>query len=268
MGKELTLFKYQDEQVRTTIIDNEIWWVLTDVCNILELTNSREVASKLDSNDVISNDTIDSMGRTQPTNCVNESGLYQIIFQSRKPEARKFLLWVTKEVLPSIRKTGKYEIQKKEWTMLEYAEKQLELSKQLVQSEKDKIKLKDKIEKDTPKVEAWDDFLNTNMTISMSEVAKVLCNRYKTGRTRLFLFLRDTQILMTGGNKHNVPYQKYIDCGYFKLRENKIMNSDGWVIYKPQTLVTPKGFEFIDKLLTKNRAIEDTENIVKFEKIS
>lgn len=81
--------------------------MLTDVCEVLELSNSRKVASSLDERDrgVTSSYTL---GGKQQVTTVNESGLYDVIFQSRKPEAKRFRRWVTNEVLPAIRKTGAY----------------------------------------------------------------------------------------------------------------------------------------------------------------
>lgn len=80
-----------------------------DVCEILEFENPRTaLQNHVDQDDVLKQDTIDSTGRTQVANHVNESGLYSLIFGSKKPAARVFKRWVTSEVLPSIRKTGAY----------------------------------------------------------------------------------------------------------------------------------------------------------------
>lgn len=85
------------------------WFNANDVCEALQLGNSRQaIESHVDSDDVQKLDTIDSMGRTQQVNHINESGLYALIFGSTKPEAKAFKRWVTREVLPSIRKTGEY----------------------------------------------------------------------------------------------------------------------------------------------------------------
>lgn len=78
-----------------------------DVCEILEFANARDaLANHVDGDDVAKRDTIDSLGRIQPTNHVNESGLYSLIFGSKKPAAKSFKRWVTSDVLPTIRKTG------------------------------------------------------------------------------------------------------------------------------------------------------------------
>ncbi|MNJ51975.1 hypothetical protein D3C77_472910 [compost metagenome] len=81
--------------------------MLVDVCNVLELGNPSQVKTRLDEG-VISNEVIQTNGGRQRTTIINEDGLYDVILESRKPEARKFRKWVTGEVLPSIRKTGGY----------------------------------------------------------------------------------------------------------------------------------------------------------------
>lgn len=80
----------------------------TDACRALGINNPRQALVGIDEDDVITTDVIDSLGRTQKTNCLTESGLYRLIFISRKPKALAFQRWVTKEVLPSIRRTGSY----------------------------------------------------------------------------------------------------------------------------------------------------------------
>ena len=108
---EIQKFAYEEFIVRVVNIDGETWFVANDVCEVLTIQNARRaVKEQLDSDDVRSTYVIDSVGREQATYIINESGLYNLIFQSRKPEAKVFKKWVTSEVLPSIRKTGRYEI--------------------------------------------------------------------------------------------------------------------------------------------------------------
>lgn len=93
--------------VKVNVIDNEPWFCLGDVCKVLDLRQG-DVRQRLDDGVVSTHPIIDSLGRTQQANFVNEDGLYDVILDSRKPEAKKFRKWVTSEVLPSIRKTGSY----------------------------------------------------------------------------------------------------------------------------------------------------------------
>ena len=101
---ELQVFKYSGKQVRTLLKDNQPWWVLKDVCDILGLTNPSVVADRLDEDERSKFD----LGRQGEATVVNESGLYNVILRSDKPEAKPFRKWVTGEVLPTIRKTGGY----------------------------------------------------------------------------------------------------------------------------------------------------------------
>lgn len=103
---DLRIYNFNSSEVRTMLIENEPWFVLKDVCDILELTNPTMVADRLDEDER----SKFNLGRQGEVNIVNESGLYKVIFQSKKPEAKKFTKWVTSEVLPSIRKTGGYEV--------------------------------------------------------------------------------------------------------------------------------------------------------------
>lgn len=108
MSHSLMPFTFQGSDVRTLQINGVPWFVVNDVCRILEISNPRDVASRIDSRWVGSADVTDSLGRTRATNIVNEPGLYELIFRSDKPEAKTFRTWIFEEVLPQIRKTGQY----------------------------------------------------------------------------------------------------------------------------------------------------------------
>lgn len=105
--RELSIFDYKGKQVRTIQKDGETWWVLKDVCGILGISKYRDTASRLDE-DERGSVRVDTPGGEQEMTVVNESGLYNVILRSNKPEAKPFRKWVTAEVLPSIRKTGGY----------------------------------------------------------------------------------------------------------------------------------------------------------------
>lgn len=106
--QSLQVFNYKKQEVRFIQKDGQDWWVAKDVCDALEIKNISECIRRLDEDEVSQAEVIDSLGRLQKTNIVNEPGLYKIIFKSEKPEAKLFTRWVTHEVLPSIRKTGSY----------------------------------------------------------------------------------------------------------------------------------------------------------------
>ncbi|MFT9046213.1 Bro-N domain-containing protein [Acetobacter orientalis] len=102
-----TPFTFESHAVRVLTRDGEPWFVLADVCSVLEHSNSRVAAERLDE-DEKDVSTVYTPGGPQEMSIVNESGLYNLIFTSRKPEAKRFRKWVTAEVLPAIRKTGSY----------------------------------------------------------------------------------------------------------------------------------------------------------------
>ena len=105
---DLRTWNFEDHEVRTVEIDGEPWFVLSDVCKVLELSSPHKVADRLDWDERNQIPVIDSLGRHQNTTVVNESGLYTVILRSDKPQAKPFRKWVTSEVLPSIRKHGAY----------------------------------------------------------------------------------------------------------------------------------------------------------------
>lgn len=100
----LQTFNFHNQNVRIVELNNEPWFVAADVCRVLALTNPTVAINRLE-NDERSKF---NLGRQGETNIVNESGLYELIFASRKPTARAFKKWVKSEVLPSVRKDGGY----------------------------------------------------------------------------------------------------------------------------------------------------------------
>ncbi len=108
--QEIVPFDFQGNAVRVVRgEDGEPWFHANDVCSVLGFTNPRKaIADHVDADDVTKRDTIDALSRTQQVNYINESGVYALIFGSTKPEAKAFKRWVTHEVLPAIRKSGRY----------------------------------------------------------------------------------------------------------------------------------------------------------------
>ena len=110
MGTNLQVFDFESHTIRTIIgSDGEPWWVAADVCRVLSIVNVGDAIAKLDDDERRDDIGItDVIGRQQKTWMVNEPGLYTLVFRSNKPEAKRFRKWVTSEVLPAIRKTGRY----------------------------------------------------------------------------------------------------------------------------------------------------------------
>lgn len=124
---ELTVFNYETSEVRTLEIDGEPWFVLKDVCEVLEISNHKNVATRLDE-DEKGVHLMDTLGGAQNTTIINESGLYSVILRSDKPQAKPFRKWITSEVLPSLRKTGSYSMERKPLSPAEMFKLQAELN--------------------------------------------------------------------------------------------------------------------------------------------
>jgi len=105
---EIVLFDFHGHRVRVVMIDGEPWWVFIDVCAALEISSPWSVVQRLEPEDLCSAEVLDPRGVRQSTRVINESGLYDLIWESRKPAAKEFKQWVKREVLPQIRQTGSY----------------------------------------------------------------------------------------------------------------------------------------------------------------
>lgn len=109
-GLQVFYNESENVSIRTKVIAGEPWFVGKDVCNLLGLVNHKKSLQALDDDERRGVTISDPIGRNQQVNCINESGLYHLIFISRKPEAKAIRRWVTGTVLPSIRLTGSYTV--------------------------------------------------------------------------------------------------------------------------------------------------------------
>lgn len=106
---DLMNLDFRGNAVRMVMREGEPWWVVNDICAVLDIKNTRDVLTRLPAEDVAQTDALLSeFGGAQRANVVNESGLYELIFRSEKPAAKDFRRWVTRDVLPEIRRTGMY----------------------------------------------------------------------------------------------------------------------------------------------------------------
>lgn len=208
--------------------------MLKDVCEVLGLSSPHKVFERLD-DDEKGRNQIPTLGGEQEMTVVNESGLYNVILRSDKPEAKPFRKWVTSEVLPSIRKNGGYIANQENLTPEQIVANALIVAQNII-SQKDK-----QIEQMKPKAEFFDAVADSRTAISMNEVSKVLGIK-GYGRNNLFEFLRNNGIL----DRWNVPYQRYIDCGWFRVIEQKYTRQ-GEPCVTTKTLVYQKGVDAIRK---------------------
>lgn len=174
--------------VRIILQNDEPWFVAKDVCECLEISNSRQALSRLDTDekaDVILNDG----SQNRKMNIVNEYGLYNVVLSSRKPEAKEFKRWITHEVLPAIRKTGSYSMaipQTLPEALRAYADEveQHNRTKALVEAQRPKVLFADAVS-------------TSNTDILVGDLAKLLSqNGYAVGQNRLFEQLRNEGFLI------------------------------------------------------------------------
>lgn len=237
---ELQIFNNPEfGSVRTITKDNEPMFCLADVCKALDITHVTDVKSRLKQDGVGTSEVIDSLGRKQTAIFINESNLYKVIFQSRKPSAEKFTDWVTDEVIPSIRKNGGYIANQEQMTPEQIVANALIVAQNII-SQKDR-----QIEEMKPKADFFDAVADSKTAISMNEVAKVL-NIKGYVRNNLFEFLRENKVL----DRWNVPYQRYVDNGWFRVIEQHYQKN-GEPIVTTKTLVYQKGVDGIRKMIEK-----------------
>ena len=109
---QLQIFENKEfGEIRTVQLNSEPYFCMADICKALDIKNISDAKTRLKEDGVVSSEVIDSLGRKQQANFINESNMYKLIFQSRKESAERFTDWVTSEVLPAIRQTGQYQMQ-------------------------------------------------------------------------------------------------------------------------------------------------------------
>ena len=214
-------------EIRTVSISDEPWFVLADVCKALELSNPTIVADRLDEDEKAKFNLGLSGGAT---NCINESGLYSVILRSDKPQAKPFRKWVTSEVLPSIRKTGSYSLQKGSYMIADPVER----AKRWIAEEEERRKLQLTVAELTPKAEYFDELVDRNLLTNIRDTAKEL----KIQQKKFVDFLLEKKFLYRDSKKKLKPYSTHVENGLFEVKDfssNKYAST--------QTLVTPKGKE-------------------------
>ena len=252
MNKIMIFENEEFGKIRSTVINGEPWFVGKDIAKILGYRDTSDALKKhVDAEDKLSRYFADS-GQNRLMYVINESGFYSLVLSSKMPKAKKFKRWVTSEVLPTIRKTGGYVDDPDKFAdyYLPFAD---EVTKQMFKIQHEYIRqLHSKINKDKPKVDFADQVADTTNVIDMGEMAKLANDRgIRIGRNRLFSWLRVMGILMM----NNIPYQEYMDRGYFKLKES-LYYTDGVYKTRQTTYVTSKGQRYIIDRLLRDYASE------------
>lgn len=241
-------------KIRTTVINNQPYFVGKDVAGVLGYSNSRKAINDHVDKEDKGVTKCDTLRGAQELTVINESGLYSLILSSKLPTAKKFKHWVTSEVLPTIRKTGGYVSNDDAFisTYLPFADDQ---TKMLFKSTLQTVRqLNDKIEADRPKVLFADAVTASKTDILIGELAKIIRqNGCDIGEKRLFKWLREHGYLISRkGTDYNAPTQRSVDMGLFRVKETAITHSDGHTTISKTTKVTGKGQSyFINKFLAQ-----------------
>lgn len=245
MNNEIQQFYFDNAALRTLTDEaGEPWFVAKDVCDILELNNITEALRPLDDDEKTNfrNSEVAQNGGRAPI-IISEPGLYKLIMRSRKPEAKEFQRWVTHEVLPQIRRTGGYIHTTDTDSEEDILAKAVLVAQKTIEHKNRQIAEKDaQIKVLEPKALFADAVAASDGTCLVGELAKMLRqNGLNIGQNRLFQLLRDDGFFGKSGSNRNVPTQKAMDLGLFRIKETAVTHSDGHVTISRTPKVTGKG---------------------------
>lgn len=252
MTNEITTLQFNSDQFgQLRVVQNDDGlpvFVAKDVCNILGITNYRDAVARLDDDERVSV-IVDTLGGKQHTNGITESGLYKLIMVSRKDEAKPFQRWVTHEVLPSIRKKGGYIAAAADESPEQIMARAVLLAQDTIARQKAQI------EELKPKALFADAVAASDGTCLVGELAKMMRqNGVQIGQNRLFEKLRQDGYLGKTGSNYNVPTQRAMEMGLFRIKETSITHSDGHITVQRTAKVTGKGQQyFINRFIKAAR---------------
>lgn len=239
---EIVPFTFEGVEVRTLVVDRELWWVLADVAKALSIQNSRDIVARLD-DDEKGVGQIDTLGGRQTLVTINEAGLYSVILRSDKAEAKRFKRWVTHDVLPTIRQTGAYVLEPAVREIpQDFASALREFAAEIEAHEATRAAL----EVAQPRAEAWDAIASAEGDYSVGEAAKILARAgvVNMGPTRLFQKLAELGWTYRRDG-HWLAYADRVEKGYLghKPQFHYHPKTGERVVDPPQLRVTLKGIE-------------------------
>ncbi|MCC4240374.1 BRO family protein [Thalassospira povalilytica] len=227
-------FDFDGQAVRTITIIGEVWFVLADVCKILEIGNPSQAASRLDDDEksTLTNNEGQAGNGAQSFTIINESGLYSLILTSRKPEAKRFKKWVTSDVLPTIRKTGGYS-DTGFYIPASYPE-----ALRLAAEQQEHIEKQDKQIADmSPKVDGFDRIALADGSFTLTVASKLLQEK----RNRLIAWLQQNGWMYRRNGGRLLGYQSKVAQGLIEHKTATFTNSFGEEKISEQAMITTKG---------------------------
>lgn len=244
-------------EIRTIEKNGEPWFVGKDVAAALGYERpTKAILDHVDDEDKDEVPIQDSIGRSQNTPIINESGLYSLVLSSKLPTAKKFKRWVTSEVIPSIRKHGAYMTPDKLEEVLLKPDTLIQLAQNLKAEQEKRMALEVKMEEQKPKVLFAESVEAAKTSILIGELAKLLKqNGINIGQNRLFEWLRNNGYLIKRqGSDYNMPTQRAMEMGLFEIKETTITHSDGHIHVSKTPKVTGKGQVYFVNLFVSGRA--------------
>lgn len=240
MTNEITTLQFNSDQfgqLRVVKDDNgEPWFVARDVCNSLGLDHTAHRRLDADEKGLTK---VQTLGGMQTVTTINESGLYTLMVRSNKECVKPFRKWVTGEVLPSIRKKGGYIAAAPDETPEQIMARAVLLAQDTIERQKAQI------EELKPKALFADAVAASDGTCLVGELAKMLRqNGVQIGQNRLFEKLRQDGYLGKTGSNRNVPTQRAMEMGLFRIKETSITHSDGHITVQRTAKVTGKGQQY------------------------
>lgn len=253
-GETTTAFAFGSHTIQALLVDGEPWFVANDVAETLGYSRGRDALRMVDDEDRGAR-ILRSPSGQQEYNIINESGLYQMILGSRSEDAKRFKRWVTSEVLPAIRKTGRYapaepSTPKTFAAALRLAAEQqealeaAEAARQVAEEARAAIQ---------PSADAWDNLGTGDGSWSLAEAAKILAQEgIRTGQNRMFQFLYDQQWIMRRGGDWE-PRQAAVEAGWLVAKPQAYQRDGKTILAKPQVRLTPAGMARLRTLLKPSK---------------
>ena len=244
---DITIFNHLGNDIRvTTNEQGEPLFVLKDVCDALGITNTRNVATRLDP-DMKGVHRVDTLGGPQQLTVINEVGLYEVIIRSDKPEAKAFRRWVTSEVLPSIRKHGMYATPATIEDMIANPDIIIQLATTLKEERAARAKAEAEVEAQRPVAALGKAIKTAEGDLTPSAFGKILSKTIKTmGPNKFCRWLLDNDFAFRNGQGKIIPMQDAVNRGILILTER--IDSAGKI--RPQLLVTPTGQSYFAGILS------------------
>lgn len=234
--QDIQVFNCELGNIRVIIENSEPLFCLMDICRALDLSNPAMVANAIKAEFEgykLNLHPLETSGGAQNFTFITESQLYFVLMRSKSIKAKPFRQWVTNEVLPSIRKTGSYNVTQSQFKIPQtYAEALLEAGRLALENEK----LIAQAKENEPKVKAFNELMQSKDALDFLTFSKII----GIGRTKLFAKLRELNVLRAD----NTPYQRYVDSGYFRVIESSYTQNDSTRIYT-KTMILPKGQKYI-----------------------